>query len=127
MAVHRLLSNVISGVAAADLSTNQYRIVVIDDSGNTAVPATNATMPVGVLLNKPAAAGRAARIGARGCIVKCEGGAAMNERDPVQAVAGGRGSAAASGTVFIVGYAHQACGGSGQIFELEVAPGRYIS
>jgi hypothetical protein len=124
MAVHRLLSNIISGVADADLSSNQFRIVCIGDDGDVAVPATNATMPVGILLNKPAAAGRACRIAAAGCIVKCEAGAAINERAFVQAVAGGRGSAAASGTpVYVVGVAHTAASGSGVMFELEVRPG----
>jgi hypothetical protein len=127
MTVHRSLSNVISLPTAADLSTNQFRIVCVDDNGACAVPATNATLPVGILLNKPAASGRAARVAARGCIVKCEAGAAIDERSPVQAVAGGRGSAAAQGTnVMFVGYAITAASGSGVFFELEVAPGRGV-
>lgn len=127
MAVHRSLSNVISLPAAGDLSTNLYRIVEVDDSGNVQVGVDNGTMPVGILLNKPAAAGRAARVAANGCIVKCEAGAAINERDLIQAVAGGRGSAAASGTpVFVVGRAITAASGSGAFFECEVAPGREI-
>lgn len=124
MAVHRLLSNILSGVADADLSSNQFRIVHINDDGDVAVCVDNGTMPVGILLNKPAAAGRAARIAGNGCIVKCEAGAAINERALVQAVAGGRGSAAAAGTpVYVVGVAHTAASGSGVIFELEVRPG----
>lgn len=127
MAVHRSLSNVISLPVSADLSSNQYRIVGVNDSGNVEVEVGNGTMPVGILLNKPAASGRAGRIAARGCIVKCEAGAAINERDLVQAVAGGRGSAAASGTpVFVVGVALTAASGSGALFECEVAPSREI-
>jgi hypothetical protein len=124
MAVHRSLSNVISLPASADLSTYQYRIVCVNDSGDLAVPATNATMPVGILLNKPSAANRAGRVAAQGCIVKCEAGAAINERALIQAVAGGRGSAAAAGTpVYVVGRAITAASGSGVLFELEVSPG----
>lgn len=125
MAVHRSLSNVISLPTGADLSTNQFRIVHVDDSGNLAVSVDNGTLPVGILLNKPAASGRAARVAAAGCIVKCEAGAAINERALVQAVAGGRGSTAASGTpVHVVGRALTAASGSGVLFELEVSPGR---
>jgi hypothetical protein len=126
MAVHRLLSNVISGVADADLSTNQFRIVANDDDGNVVACVDSGTLPVGILLNKPAAAGRACRIAARGCIVKLEAGAAINERAMVVAVAGGRGSTATSGTPFAVGWAHTAASGSGVIFECEVDPGRHV-
>lgn len=127
MAVHRNLENIFSGEASGDLSTNQYRIAVIDDNGQIAIPATGATIPCGILLNKPAATGRAARIAGPGSIVKCEAGAAINERDPIQAVAGGRGSAAAGGTnTMFVGYAVSAAAGSGSLFEVLVQPGRGV-
>ena len=126
MALSRNL-NVVSIAASGDLSTNQFRIVAVDDSGQIAVQAGSGTMPVGVLLNKPAAAGRAGRVAITGSVVKCEAGAAINERDPIQAVAGGRGSAAAQGTnVMFVGYAHTAASGSGVLFELLVQPGRGV-
>lgn len=47
--------------AGADLSTNQFHFVVIDADGQLSV-ATDGAAAVGVLLNDPSAAGRAAEV-----------------------------------------------------------------
>lgn len=122
MTVHRK-QNVISQEAAADLSTNLFRIVFTDDNGLVNVNTGTATACLGILMNKPNAAGQAALVAIEGSVVKCEAGAAINERDKVCAVAGGRGSAITTEDANVVGVALSAAAGSGAIFELLVSPG----
>src|SRR3990167_2056430 len=98
MTVHQLLHNVFSAPADADLSTDQFRILYMKTDGDVDIITGSGTMPIGVLLNKPAAAARAARVAGPGCICKCEAGATVDEGQLIQAVAGGRGSPAAVGT-----------------------------
>ena len=121
MAVNRLTTpNVISLEASGDLSTLLHRIVMVDDNGRVAVNTSNSTACLGVLLNKPSGIGQAARVAVNGSIVKCEAGAAINERDRIRAVTGGRGSATTTATDQIVGVALSAAAGSGALFELQV-------
>jgi Uncharacterized conserved protein (DUF2190) len=115
-------TNTVSMEAAADLSTAQHRIVFVDDDGRVNVNSSTATVCLGILLNKPAALGRAALVAIEGSIVKCEAGAAVNERDKICAVAGGRGSAITTENAEVVGVAISAAAGSGQLFELEINP-----
>lgn len=127
MAVHRQLNNVFSKTANADLSSSQYRILYVVNDADVDVLANDGTHPIGVLLNKPAAAGRAARVAGPGCICKVEAGAVIDEGDRIVAVAGGRGSAAPAGTnVWTAGIAMTAASGSGVIFEMMVHPLRGV-
>ncbi len=117
--------NVISMPAAGDLSAGQFRIVYVDDNGRVALNTSNATACLGILLNKPAAIDRAARIAVNGAVVKCEAGAAISERDYIRAVTGGRGSSTVGTADEVVGLALTAASGSGVLFELLVNPARY--
>lgn len=124
MAVTRRVES-ISRPAAADLSTNQFRIVFVDDIGDIALNTSNATASLGVLMNKPAGSGIAAEVAIVGSVVKCTAGAAVNERDAIRAVAGGHGSATTTNNDFIVGWALTAAAASGDLFELSVNPDRF--
>lgn len=121
MTVNRKV-NAVSMEAGADLSAAQYRILHVEDDGQVNINSSTATVCLGILLNKPGAEGRAAQVAIEGSIVKCEAGAAINERDAICAVAGGRGSAQTTAAAKIVGFAVTAAAGSGELFELEVNP-----
>lgn len=60
MAYEEQLEN-FSAEAAADLSTYQYRAVVLNSSNQVALAGAG-VMPIGILQNKPAAQGRAATV-----------------------------------------------------------------
>jgi len=112
--------------ASGDLSSNQYRIMAIDDAGRAMAAVDNATAYIGVLMNKPAAVDRAAEIAINGSIVKLEAGAVIAERDAIVAVAGGRGSATTTEDDEILGYAISPASGSGVLFEVVVtAPAQF--
>jgi len=124
MAVTRKLVT-ITLPAAGDLSSNQFRGVMIDDAGRIAVQSGTTTPFIGILMNKPAAIDRGAEVAIRGSIVKMEAGAAINERDAISGVAGGRGSATTDNNEYIVGRAVTPAAASADLFEIEVAPDRF--
>lgn len=114
----------ISIPASGDLSGSQFRIVYPDATGAAAVATGSANPVIGVLANKPGAAGRPAEVVVHG-VAKLEAGAAINPGDAVQAVAGGRGSATTTAGNWYVGVALTAAAGSGALFEVLVNPARY--
>ena len=59
--------------AAGDLSTHQYKAVVINSAGRAALPSASGVVPAGILQNKPSALGHAAAI-RRGGISKAVAG-----------------------------------------------------
>lgn len=108
--------------ASADLSANQYRIVGINSSGSAVVPGNASTPYFGIMSNKPAGAGRGARVTVQG-IEKLEAGAAWTPGDLIQCVAGGRGSpisadGTAAGTGYVIGMAISPAGGSAELAEV---------
>jgi len=120
--------NEFSYVAGGDLSSNQFRLMTQETDGDVvaATSATAALSPiVGVLLNKPAAQGRAAAVAGIGSIVKVEAGAEIAVGDAIRAVTGGRGSATVVAGDWIGGYAVSVAGGSGSLFMMSVQPGRF--
>jgi hypothetical protein len=96
--------------------------MTLDANGRLVAGADAATPFIGVLLNKPSAVDREGEVAIVGSIVKIEAGAAINERDAIQAVAGGRGSATTTENDFVVGRAISAASGSGVLFECEISP-----
>jgi len=68
--------------AAGDESANQYKLMKLDASGDFLVCAAATDIPVGVLLDKPDAAGKSGLIGIIG-IGFAQGDAALNEFDLV--------------------------------------------
>ena len=121
MATNRKINSV-SYPAGADLSALQYRVVQMDADGQLSAQVGTATPPLGILLNKPAAAGRAAQVAIVGSIVKCEAGAAVNENDWIHGTVSGFAIAAASAESWVVGIAMTPAAGSGELFEVLVNP-----
>ncbi len=118
--------SVISLPASADLSSNQYRIMAVDDNGRIMAAVDGATAYVGVLLNKPAAIDTPGEVAIVGSVVKLEAGAAIAERDAITAVAGGRGSAETTEDAEIIGYALTPAAASATLFEVVVtAPAQF--
>ncbi|KKN51402.1 hypothetical protein LCGC14_0622990 [marine sediment metagenome] len=125
MAVNRLVRSV-TYPSDGDNSGNQYRIVALDDAGRVQVQTAAATPVLGVLQNKPGAIDAAAEVAIVGSIVKLEAGAAVSERDAIQAVAGGRGSPTTTEDDDIVGYALTPAAGSAELFEVVItAPAQF--
>ena len=114
----------ISVAASGDISTNQFRIVHIDGSGEVAASSAATDKVTGILLNKPAAQGRAAQVAISGR-VKMEAGAVIDEGDAIRAVTGGRGSATTTSGDWYVGLAATSAAGSGSFFECIIKPARY--
>lgn len=97
--------------ASADLSTKQYRFVTLS-SGQVAVVASAGADAIGVLSDKPAAAGRPARVVVGG-VTKVILGATVAQDAEVQSDANGAGITAASGD-YVLGKALEG-GDSGDI------------
>ena len=121
----------IAYAAGGDMSSNQFRIVKMASDGQIDLVTDQTTPILGVLLNKPSAAGMGAEVAIEGADVKIEAGAALDEGDLVVAVAGGRGSAGpaggtAVGTAWILGICTQAASGSGAFAGVLVRPSFYV-
>lgn len=116
---------VITVPAAGDLSSNRFRGVMLDDNGRLALNSGSATPFIGILMNKPGAIDRGATVAIRGSVVKMEAGAAVNERDAITCVAGGRGSPTTANNAYIVGRAITPAAASAVMFEIIVEPDRY--
>lgn len=87
--------------AAADLSGKQYHIMRVSAAGACNMASQAAHMHnLGVLLNKPAASGRAAEIAVSG-EVKVVAGGAITAPDLLTTNGSGRAAAAASGQAVI--------------------------
>ena len=126
MAVNRKVCSV-TFPASGDLSHGQFRAVVINSSGQVALAAGGGTPLVGVLMNKPAATGRAAEVAIPGSEVKIEAGTAIVPGEMLVSNANGQVLPKGSGTAFILGIATQAASGSGAIAGVLVNPGWVIT
>ena len=124
MAVTRRVCSV-SYPAQGDLSGSQFCIVAMTAEGRIVVNEGMATANLGILLNKPTATGQAARVAIDGSVVKMIASAAINENAFVAAQVGGHGSATTTSNQYYVGRALSAAAGTGELFEVLVACGRY--
>lgn len=77
-------------VAGADLSALQYRFVKLNASGQVVAITADTDQPIGILQDKPAAAGRSAEVMCNG-ISKLVGAQAMTAGNKVGPSANGRG------------------------------------
>jgi len=109
--------------AAGDLSAKQYCAMIVDTTGRATTSAALGKV-IGILQNKPAAAGRAARIRVVG-VSKLAGGAALNEQDYITSNAQGFGTAGASLNDEIFAQALVQSGGSGDITDVLIQRFRY--
>lgn len=119
----------ISFAAGQDLSNNQFMAVGMSSDGQID-PVENGTANnpglLGILQNKPSAAGQEAEV-AIGGVSKMVAGAQIDEGAWVTVVAGGRGSPVANGgTAYVVGVCVQAASGSGAIAGVLVMPQKII-
>jgi len=85
--------------AGADLSANQFHFVTMDSDGQLSV-STDGAASVGVLLNDPSAAGRAAEV-AIGGLTRVEAGGTVTAGDAVASGGTGEAITAASGDVIL--------------------------
>lgn len=108
--------------AAADLSTNQYRFVAIDASGEVGLPATTATAILGVLQNKPTVQGQAASIMINGISKITAPASTVAEGDIVQASTLGQAVAHATGGMAIGRIVGGSSGGAGRVLSVLLAP-----
>lgn len=104
--------------AGADLSTKQYYFVSVSADGQID-PTGDGAYAVGVLQNKPAAAGRAATVAIAGK-VKVECGGTVTRGGPVASDANGKAVDAATGDV-ILGEALET-GASGSVIAILFHP-----
>ena len=109
--------------AAADLSAQQFRAMIVDTNGQATTSAALGKV-IGILQNKPAAAGRGARIRISGTS-KLQGGAALAEQDYVASNAQGFGTAAASLNDEVFAIVLTQTGGSGDITDVLIHRFRY--
>lgn len=101
MATQQVLTE-ISLPANTDLSSNQYFLVTITNSSGVGRVALSGDgeYAIGVLQNKPAAAGDVARVAISG-IAKAEAGGSITAGDPVASDASGNVVSAASGDIVV--------------------------
>lgn len=67
--------------ASGDLSSYQFQPVVLTTAGSVALSAATTDFVLGVMQNKPAAAGEAAEIAVPGMVTKCKYGTTVDEND----------------------------------------------
>ena len=109
--------------AGGDLSAAQFKFVALASDGQVDVVASAGGNAIGVLLNNPAAAGRAATVAVSGSVmITCGGTVAAGAA--LQSDASGDAITAASGDV-VLGYAREA-GVDGQVIEMEFITGGNI-
>lgn len=120
MATEQILQQ-ITIPANSDLSALQFYAMDVNSSGNAVIPTGAGARVIGVLQNKPNAAGLPAGIAIDG-ITKAVAGAAIAAGALVTVAADGRFVTAAT-TNFIVGRAMTAAGAANVIFELLLVPG----
>ena len=109
--------------AAGDLSAKQYYAMIVDTTGRATTSAALGKV-IGILQNKPAAAGRPARLRIAG-VSKLVGGAALAEQDYVASNAQGFGTAAASLNDEVFSVVLTQTGGSGDVADILIHRFRY--
>lgn len=116
MAIQQVLTEV-NIPANADLSTNQYFFVKITNSSGTGQVALagDGEFAIGVLQNKPSAAGDVAKVAISG-IAKVEAGGSITAGDPVAVDASGNAVSASSGDIVVAVAVNSA--DDGDIFEV---------
>lgn len=105
--------------ASADLSAEQFKLVVVDANGRAAVAGAGAHC-AGVLQNDPDALGRAGTVMIDG-LSRVIAGAAVAPGANVAADASGRAVTAATGQ-FVVGIAFTGCANANEWITVELKP-----
>ncbi len=108
--------------AGADMSSHQYKCVTLDSSGYATVSSNATAAIIGVLQNKPGAAGRAARVRISGLSL-FKFGAAVVAGNMIAAMNDGTGQTTTTDGNAVVGMALVGVGASADISTLLVRPG----
>jgi hypothetical protein len=111
--------DLISVEASADLSASQYKFVDINADGQIAVVATKGAKCVGVLQDKPSAAGRAGAV-AVGNVCKVAAGAAVDAGTEVICDTTGRAIAKDAAGQFVMGTARETATAAGDIIAVMI-------
>lgn len=106
--------------AGEDLSSAQFKFVTLEADGNVDLADAAGERAVGVLLNKPDAAGKAATVAMTGKVMVVAGGS-VTAGDEVATDAAGDAVTAAS-TNIVMGYALEDAV-DGQVFAIELIQG----
>lgn len=106
--------------AGEDLSSAQFKFVTLEADGQVDLADAAGERAIGVLLNKPDAAGKAATVAMTGKVM-VEAGASVTAGDQIQTNAAGEAIEAAAGDV-VMGYALEDAV-DGQIFAMELIQG----
>lgn len=109
--------------AGEDLSAAQFHFVTLEADGQVDLADSAGENCIGVLLNSPAAAGRAATVAISGKVM-VEAGASVTAGDKLQTNAAGEAETAATGD-YVMGYALED-GVDGQIIAMELIQGGNI-
>lgn len=122
MAYNRRLVS-ITRPAGQSFATLQHTIVELDSTSRV-VPATDAATPIlGVIMNKPSAAGQAAEIAIVGSVVKCVASATINEGAWVTATTAGEAVATTTNLDNILGMALTTAPAANDLFEVVILGG----
>lgn len=108
--------------AGSDMSSHQYKFVTLDSSGYATVCSNATATIVGVLQNKPAAAGRGARVRIAG-ISLFKFGAAVVAGNMISAMNDGTGQTTTTDGNAVGGIALVGVGASADISSLLLRPG----
>ncbi len=125
MTLNRLIKS-FTRPAAADYSSGQYTLMVLDSDGKALQATTTTASFIGVLMNKPSAEDQAAEIAGPGSIVKVLSGDTIAEGDKITAEAGGKALATTTSPNHYAGVALSPAG-DGEYFEMMVSPGMVSS
>jgi hypothetical protein len=106
--------------AGEDLSSHQFKFVTLESDGQVDAADAAGERALGVLLNKPDSAGKAATVAMTGKVM-VEAGAAVTAGAQLQTNAAGEAITAAAGDV-VMGYALEDAV-DGQIFAMELIQG----
>ena len=122
---HELYECLPGAVAEKDLSTKQYYIVEISGDGPQVDVCDGAgDLPIGVLQNKPNAAGKAAEVAVSGiCKVISDGTAAIATGETVGTNATGMAIKKSTDADFVLGTALSPSAASGTIITVLLTPG----
>ncbi len=120
MAYNRIIKS-ITRPAGADLSALQYSIVELNATNQVVTSVTEVQPKLGILMNKPSAAGQAAEIAINGSVVKCIALGTTAEGDWLTAGADGHAEVTTTNLDEVVGFALTA-GVDGDLIEVVVVP-----
>lgn len=122
MATEQLVAdNTVTYPANADLSAHQFKAVDVNSSGNIVLASAAGQRVIGVLQNKPNAAGQSAGVAVSG-VTKMIASAAITAGALVTTTNAGLAVTAAT-TNFILGRAMTAAGAANDVIEVLLMPG----